>query len=131
MLQVYALFVKICYGKYMKKTLIYIFISFLYFNTSYSETYSCMYKFGDETRLKVLKRQGKIFVNEEGDSEGDIFLDNKESIVITKYYPFMDKDFPQIIFVTHIDKIKKAFIMTGLKYPNPTKTITGECKVIN
>ena len=90
-----------------------------------------MYKFGDETRLKVLKRQGKIFVNEEGDSEGDIFLDNKESIVITKYYPFMDKDFPQIIFVTHIDKIKKAFIMTGLKYPNPTKTITGECKVIN
>ena len=43
----------------------------------------------------------------------------------------MDEDFPQIIFVIHIDKIKKAFIMTGLKYPNPTKTISGECKIIN
>jgi len=45
--------------------------------------------------------------------------------------PFMDEDFPQIIFVIHIDKIKKAFIMTGLKYPNPTKTISGECKINN
>lgn len=115
----------------MKIFFVYIFLSFLFFNTSYSETFSCMYKFNDETRLKVMKRQGKIFVNEEGDKIGDIFLDNKESIVLTQYYPFMDKDFPQIIFVIHIDKIKKAFVMTGLKYPSPTKTISGECKIIN
>ena len=31
----------------------------------------------------------------------------------------------------NIDKIKKGFTMTGLKYPNPTKTISGECKIIN
>ena len=115
----------------MKKVVLYIFLSFLFFNTSYSETYSCMYKFNDETRLKVMKRQGKIFVDEEGDNIGDIFLENEESIVLTRYYPFMDKDFPQIIFVIHIDKIKKAFTMIGLRYPNPTKTISGECKIIN
>ena len=90
-----------------------------------------MYKFNDETRLKVMKRQGKIFVDEEEDNIGDIFLENEDSIVLTEYYPFMDKDFPQIIIVIHIDKIKKAFIMTGLKYPNHTKTISGECKIIN
>ena len=90
-----------------------------------------MYKFDDETGLKVMKRQGKTFVDEEGGSIGDIFLENEESIVLTKYYPFMNKDFPQIIFVIHIDKIKKAFMMVGLKYPNPTKTISGECKIIN
>jgi len=90
-----------------------------------------MYKFNDETRLKVMKRQGKIFVDDEGDNIGDIFIENEDSIVLTQYYPFIDKDFPQIIFVTHIDKIKKAFTMTGLKYPNPTKTIRGKCKIIN
>ena len=115
----------------MKKLSLYIFLVLMFCNTSYSETYSCMYKFNDETRLKVIKRQGKIFVDEEGDNIGDIFLENDDSIVLTQYYPFMDEDFPQIIFVIHIDKIKKAFIMTGLKYPNPTKTISGECKINN
>ena len=115
----------------MKKLTFYIFLSFLFFNTVYSETYSCVYKFDDETRFKILKRQGKIFVNEEGDSVGEIFIENKDSIVITQYYPFLEKDYPQVIFVTHIDKLKTAFTMSGLKYPNPTRTISGKCKIIN
>ena len=115
----------------MKKLTLYIFLSFLFFNTGYSETYSCVYKFNDETRFKILKRQGKIFVDEEGDNVGEIFIENKDSIVITQYYPFLDKDYPQIIFVTHIDKLETAFSMSGLKYPNPTQSISGKCKIIN
>ena len=105
----------------IKKLFLYIFLGLMFCNTSYSETYSCMYKFNDETKLKVMKRQGKIFIDDEGDNIGDIFLENEDSIVLTQYYPFIDIDYPQIIFVIHIDKIKKAFTMTGLKYPNPKK----------
>ena len=68
---------------------------------------------------------------EEGDNVGEIFIENKDSIVITQYYPFLDKDYPQIIFVTHIDKLETAFSMSGLKYPNPTQSISGKCKIIN
>ena len=115
----------------MKNFFLYIITSFLFSSICYAETYTCMYEFNNETRLKILKRQGKTFVDEEGDVAGKIFLENDESIIITQYYPYMDKDYPQIIFVTHIDKLKSAFSMSGLKYPNPTNSISGKCKIMN
>jgi len=94
-----------------------------------AETYSCIYEFNNKTNLKVMKRQKNIFIDDDGTKAGEVIFENDESIILMDYFSLMSEDFPAVAFLTHIDKRQKAFIMTGLKYPKPTATIFGKCKV--
>ena len=123
-----ALFNQICYGEIMKKLVLCAFLSLMWCNVGFAETWSCAYKYQDDTRQYIVKRKGNHFHNIYSDGRiggigKKIILENQKSIHL---HSNIDE---KTSFLVVLDKINKTFVMIGLRYENSTDIIQGKCTI--
>tara|TARA_B100001059_G_C17680055_1_gene499222 strand:+ start:187 stop:537 length:351 start_codon:yes stop_codon:yes gene_type:complete len=115
----------------MKKIYIFIFLSLMFCNPVFAETWSCLYEF-DNNKLKVvLKRNGNKFslISGSNDKVDGIKIIKENDYLIHLYTHI---EFPKdntTAFLILLDKTKKGFVMVGLEYKTSTEIVEGSCIV--
>lgn len=97
---------------------------------SLSETYSCVYMFGNEPAVVSYKRIGGTFkdLTFEITEPADIIFEDENVVVFSNTYSIIDKP---TTYLTIIDKKRNLYSAGGQRIKGRVDTISGSCQRFN